>query len=101
MDRHVGRENHSNDIFMVLDWDGKAITGTINPGTDNIVVKNATLNPEGWVVHLEADGKDKAGAGDHLRDRRQDREPGDAQPLRDRAPGRASAAAGPFKISRQ
>jgi hypothetical protein len=25
-------------------------------------IKNATLNPEGWVVHLEADAKDKAGA---------------------------------------
>ena len=52
---------HSNDILLILNWDGKAITGTINPGTDDMMVKNATLNPEGWVVHLEADGKDKAG----------------------------------------
>jgi hypothetical protein len=27
-----------------------------------MVVKNATLNPDGWVFHFEADGKDKAGA---------------------------------------
>ena len=27
-------------------------TGTINPGTDNIPVKNATLQPEGWVVRF-------------------------------------------------
>jgi hypothetical protein len=54
-------QNHSNDIIVILNWDGKAITGTINPGTDDLVVKNATLNPEGWVVHLEADAKDKAG----------------------------------------
>ena len=46
---------------LVLNWDGKNITGTINPGTDNMAIKNATLNPEGWVVHLEADAKDKAG----------------------------------------
>jgi hypothetical protein len=45
-----------------MNWDGKAITGMINPGTDNIPIKNATLNPEGWLVHLEADAKDKAGA---------------------------------------
>ena len=45
-----------------MNWDGKAITGTINPGTDDIPIKNATLNPEGWVVHLEADAKDKSGA---------------------------------------
>lgn len=53
--------NHGNDLLLVLNWDGKNISGTINPGTDNIPVKNATLNPEGWVVHLEADAKDKAG----------------------------------------
>jgi hypothetical protein len=52
---------HSNDIVVVMNWDGKNITGMINPGTDNIPLKNATLNPEGWIVHLEADAKDKAG----------------------------------------
>jgi hypothetical protein len=52
---------HSNEIVVVLNWDGKSITGMINPGTDNIPIKNATLNPEGWVVHLEADAKDKSG----------------------------------------
>lgn len=53
---------HSNEIVLVMNWDGKAITGTINPGMDNIPIKNATLNPEGWVVHFEADAKDKSGA---------------------------------------
>ena len=53
---------HSNEIVLVMNWDGKAITGMINPGTDDIPIKNATLNPEGWVVHLEADAKDKSGA---------------------------------------
>jgi hypothetical protein len=57
----TGNKSHSPDIVVVLNWDGKAITGMINPGTDNIPIKNATLNPEGWVVHLEADAKDKAG----------------------------------------
>jgi hypothetical protein len=52
---------HSNEVVVVLNWDGKSITGMINPGTDNIPIKNATLNPEGWVVHLEADAKDKSG----------------------------------------
>ena len=53
--------NQGNDLLIVLNWDGKNITGTINPGTDNIPVKNATLNPEGWLVRFEADAKDKAG----------------------------------------
>jgi hypothetical protein len=42
---------------MVLNWDGKAITGMINPGTDNIPIKTATLTPEGWVVRIQAEGK--------------------------------------------
>jgi hypothetical protein len=58
----AGNTVHGNDVLVVLDWDGKSITGMINPGTDNLVVKNATLNPEGWQVHLEADAKDKSGA---------------------------------------
>jgi hypothetical protein len=53
--------NQGNDLLLVLTWDGKNITGTINPGTDNIPVKNATLQPEGWLVRFEADAKDKAG----------------------------------------
>jgi hypothetical protein len=54
-------KTHSNDIVLVLDWDGKAITGMINPGTDDAPIKNATLNPDGWVVHFEAAIKDKSG----------------------------------------
>lgn len=55
-------KTHGNDVLVVMNWDGKNITGTINPGTDNMPIKNATLNPDGWVVHLEADGKDRSGA---------------------------------------
>jgi citrate lyase gamma subunit len=53
---------HGNDVLMVLNWDGKAITGTINPGTDNIQIDKATLDPMGWKVHLEAPAKNKQGA---------------------------------------
>ena len=58
----AGNKIHGNDVVMVLNWDGKNITGMINPGTDNIAIKTATLNPDGWVVHFEADAKDKSGA---------------------------------------
>ena len=58
----AGNKTHGADVVVVLSWDGKAITGMINPGTDNMRIKNGTLNPEGWAVHLEADGKDKSGA---------------------------------------
>jgi hypothetical protein len=58
----AGNKIHSPDVVVVLNWDGKTISGMINPGTDNMPIKNATLNPEGWIVHLEADAKDKSGS---------------------------------------
>jgi hypothetical protein len=54
-------QNHADDVLILINWDGKAITGMINPGTDNIAIKNATLTPKGWLVHLEGDSKDKSG----------------------------------------
>ena len=57
----AGNKVHGNDVLLVMTWDGKNITGTINPGTDNMAIKNASLNPDGWLVHLEADAKDKSG----------------------------------------
>jgi hypothetical protein len=57
----AGNKVHGNDVLLVMTWDGKNVTGTINPGTDNMVIKNASLNPDGWLVHLEADAKDKSG----------------------------------------
>ena len=50
------------DVLFVLNWDGKNITGMINPGTDNITLKNATLDPDKWTVRFEADAKDPKGA---------------------------------------
>jgi hypothetical protein len=52
--------NDRNPVLIVMDWDGR-ITGTINPGTDNIPIKNATLNPNGWILRIEAEGKDRSG----------------------------------------
>ena len=34
------------------------LVGMINPGTDNIPIKNATLTPDGWVLRIEAAAKD-------------------------------------------
>lgn len=57
-----GNAVHGDNILLILDWDGKAITGMINPGTDNMALTRATLEPNGWVVRLEAEGKDKDGS---------------------------------------
>jgi len=48
-------------VLLDLHWDGKAITGTINPGTDGVRLTKATLDAANWTVSFEADTKDKSG----------------------------------------
>jgi hypothetical protein len=40
-----GEGTNRNQVFVVFDWDGKVISGAINPGTEMIPVKNASLVP--------------------------------------------------------
>ena len=45
-------------LLLLLDWDGNAVTGTINPGPNAVPIAIATLDPAMWAVHLEAEGRD-------------------------------------------
>ena len=90
---------HSNDILIIMNWDGKTISGMINPGTDNIPIKNATLNPEGWLVHLEAETKDKAGPITYVIDGKIEGLAFHNRSVTGTWKGRGES--GPFKISRQ
>ena len=45
-----------NRVLLQLDWDGKAITGTINPGPRAVPLTAASLDPSTWSVRFEADG---------------------------------------------
>jgi hypothetical protein len=53
--------NQRNDVTIVMNWDGKSISGMINPGPNAIPFKVATLDSGKWTVHIEAEGKDRAG----------------------------------------
>jgi hypothetical protein len=51
-------------LLLNLDWDGKTITGVINPGPNAATVKTVTIDysdPSAWVVKLEAERKDSSG----------------------------------------
>jgi hypothetical protein len=50
-------KTHRNSVTITMDWDGKAISGNINPGPEAIRFTKAELDPGNWSVHLEADGK--------------------------------------------
>jgi len=54
-------ETHGENVLVILDWDGRAISGMINPGTDNIAISDATLDPDGWVVTIQARGTNDDG----------------------------------------
>ena len=43
-------------IVLFLKWDGKEISGILNPGPNSSPIKTATFS--GWNVHIEADTKD-------------------------------------------
>ena len=47
-------------VTFLLNYDGKNITGTINPGPDAARLQKATLDPSNWGVHFEADMKDRS-----------------------------------------
>ena len=54
------KENRTH-VLLELNWDGKTITGTINPGPNGVPLQKATLDADTWAVHLEGDGKDASG----------------------------------------
>jgi len=53
--------NDRNPITIVMDWDGKQVTGVANPGPGAIQIQRATLDPKGWLVHFEIDARNAAG----------------------------------------
>jgi hypothetical protein len=54
------------DATFILKWDGKQISGMINPGLDVIRITTASLDAPTWTVHLEGDTKDASGKPVHI-----------------------------------
>ena len=57
-------KNQENRLLLNLDWDGKELTGVINPGPNALTVKKADIdysNPASWKVKIQAEGKDASG----------------------------------------
>ena len=49
-------KDHRTRVLLQMQWDGKTITGAINPGANALPLTAATLDPDTWQVHLEARG---------------------------------------------
>ena len=48
-------------VLLAFEWDGKALSGTINPGPNGVTMQKVTLDAPAWAVHVEAEGKDASG----------------------------------------
>src|SRR5262252_7685604 len=65
------KKGEENRVLLDFDWDGKALIGMLNPGTDNVAVQKLTLQTppldnvgkamDPWLLHFEADVKDTSG----------------------------------------
>ncbi len=44
-------------VTLVMNWDGKNVTGTWNPGPDSVPLTSAFLDPTTWTVRLEVEPK--------------------------------------------
>jgi hypothetical protein len=52
-----------NQVTVELKWDGKNLTGTVNPGSNAVELKKATFDPKTGAIHLEADAISRRGGG--------------------------------------
>ena len=48
-------------ITVVMTWDGKSVSGTINPGPDAIRVDTIGLDVTKWTVRFDANAKNASG----------------------------------------
>jgi hypothetical protein len=45
---------HRNDVTVQLKWDGKTLTGVVNPGPQAVTLQKTSFDPKTGAVHLEA-----------------------------------------------
>src|SRR5215813_1123752 len=54
-----------SQVVAQLKYDGKAVTGTFNPGSNAVTISKGTFNEKTGVIHLEAEGRGREGARNH------------------------------------
>ena len=54
-----------SQVVAQLKYDGKAVTGTIDPGSSSVTISKGTFNEKTGALHLEAEGRGRGGARNH------------------------------------
>ena len=52
---------HRNPVTVQLKWDGKMLSGVVNPGPSAVQLQKTSFDPKTGVVHLEADATGPGG----------------------------------------
>ena len=64
------KAGEENRVLLEFNWDGKTLTGVLNPGSDAVALQKLSLQPPSggvagasapWILHFEADTKDQTG----------------------------------------
>jgi hypothetical protein len=50
-----------HDLTFVMEYDGKAVTGQINPGFESMKLHTVALDPSTWTVRFQTETKDASG----------------------------------------
>src|SRR5690606_30825156 len=56
-----------NFLTIIMTWDGKNISGLVNPGPDSSELQAVKLDSATWTVTIETDLKDDAGTAFHFK----------------------------------
>jgi hypothetical protein len=56
---------HRNQVTVELKWDGKNLTGNVNPGPNAVELKKATFDAKTNAIHFEADASSRRGGQVH------------------------------------
>jgi hypothetical protein len=54
-----------NQVTLELKWDGKNLSGTVNPGPNAVTLQKTTFDPKTGAIHLECDAKSRRGTDIH------------------------------------
>ena len=52
-----------NQVTVQFKYDGKTLSGTVNPGEKAVQLVKSTYDPKTGTVHMEADAKNEMGSG--------------------------------------
>jgi hypothetical protein len=55
-----------SQVTLVLNWDGKNVTGIMNPGPDSVPLASVFVDVTNWTVRIEADAKDSSSKPVHI-----------------------------------